>query len=59
MIYDYIVPYYSLPLQVLEQKCLAFKMSLELVTFPNGRVKLIHENYVFVKQKELSGGKIS
>ena len=34
-------------------------MSVELVTFPNGRVKLIHENYVFVKQKELSGGKIS
>ena len=56
---NYIVPSYSLTLQVLKWKCLAFKMSVELVTFPNGRVKLINENYVFVKQTELSGGKIS
>ena len=33
-------------------------MSVEIISFPNGRRKLIYENYVYVKQKHLNGGKI-
>ena len=54
----FVFSYYLTP-QVLKQKHIALEMSVEFVTLPNGRTKLIHENYVFIKQKTLSGGKIS
>ena len=34
-------------------------MALEFVHFPNGRRKLIVDNYIFVKQKELNNGAIA
>ena len=34
-------------------------MALEFIMLPNGKRKLIFENYIFVKQKELADGAIS
>ena len=34
-------------------------MAVEIVSFPNGRRKLIYEGYIYVKQKDLHGGKTS
>ena len=34
-------------------------MALEFVAFPNGRRKLIFENYIFIKQKDLKNGATS
>ena len=34
-------------------------MAVEFVDFPNGRRKLIFENYIFVKQKDLRNGAIA
>ena len=34
-------------------------MAVEFLDFPNGRRKLIFENYIFVKQKDLTNGAIA
>ena len=34
-------------------------MAVEIVSFTNGRRKLIYNSFIYVKQKDLNGGKIS